>query len=260
MYFCILTMNIMEFPKELNEIIAKSQRLMILTGAGVSRESGLDTFRDVGGYWSRYNPYELASPQGFRANPLLVWQWYQERKNRAELALPNPGHYAIAEMEKYFSHYNLFTQNVDRLHHRAGSKKVYELHGTIFESRCFDCNAPYLENFKIGDDFDSIPHCPKCNGLIRPSVVWFGESLPIEILHLAYEEARKSEIFLTIGTSSEVYPAAELPHIARNSGSYVIEINPNQTSFTQFANLSIREKSGIILPKLLNLIKETKSK
>lgn len=250
----------MEFPIEFIESIVKSHSVMILTGAGVSRESGLDTFRDVGGYWARYNPYELASPQGFSSNPLLVWQWYQERKNRASEVSPNPGHYAIAEMEKYFNNFALFTQNVDRLHHRAGSSKLYELHGTIFKSHCFDCSLPYDGEFTIGEDIQSIPRCPRCNGLIRPSVVWFGESLPYEVLNLAYENARNCDMLFTIGTSSEVYPAADLPHQAKITGAYVVEINPNETSFTRYSNLSIRQKSGEILPKILNIIKEIKDK
>lgn len=249
----------MEFHLEFIESIEKSKSVMILTGAGVSRESGLDTFRDVGGYWSRYNPYELASPQGFSSNPLLVWQWYQARKDKAAEVSPNPGHYALAEMEKYFGNFALFTQNVDRLHHRAGSSQVYELHGTIFKSHCFDCGLPYNENFTITDELQSIPHCPRCNGYIRPSVVWFGESLPYEVLNLAYEKTRNCDLFFTIGTSSEVYPAADLPYQAKMAGAYVVEINPNETSFTRHSNLSIRQKSGEILPVILNIIKEMRS-
>jgi len=249
----------MDFPLEFIEVIRKAQNIVILTGAGVSRESGLDTFRDVGGYWSRYNPYELASPQGFSSNPLLVWQWYQARKNRANEAQPNPGHFAIAEIESHFPEYYLFTQNVDRLHKRAGSKTVFELHGTIFESHCFNCGLPYTNDFTIGDSIETIPRCPKCNDLIRPSVVWFGESLPYDILALAYEKSQSCDLFFTIGTSSEVYPAADLPHQAKNTGAYVVEINPNETSFTRYSNLSFRENSGEILPQILKIIKEIRS-
>ncbi len=250
----------MDFSLDFIEIIKKSQKVVILTGAGVSRESGLDTFRDAGGYWSKYNPYELASPQGFRANPLLVWQWYQARKIIASQAEPNPGHNAIAEMENYFPEFYLFTQNVDRLHHRAGSKKVHELHGTIFESHCFDCGLPYPQDFEIGETLATIPRCPECNGYVRPSVVWFGESLPYEALSMAYQKSQSCDLFLTIGTSSEVYPAANLPHQAIYGGAYVMEINPNETSFTRDSNLSIRQKSGEILPEILRIIKEIKVK
>lgn len=245
----------MIFPSEFIEKLKNSESVMVLTGAGVSKESGLDTFRDVGGYWSRYNPYELASPKGFRNDPLLVWQWYQERRNRAKEANPNPGHSALAEMEKFFTDFSLFTQNVDKLHHRAGSTSVYELHGSIFESHCFVCELPYTDEFTIGDVTDTIPHCTICNGLVRPSVVWFGESLPPEILNLAYQKSRNCDLFFTIGTSAEVYPAADLPYQARNSGAYVVEINPNETSFTKFAHLSFREKSGEILPQIINILK-----
>lgn len=249
----------MNFSSEFIEVTRKARKIVILTGAGVSRESGLDTFRDAGGYWSRYNPYELASPQGFRSNPLLVWQWYQARKNRAAEAQPNPGHYAIAEMENYFPEFYLFTQNVDRLHKRAGSKKIFELHGTIFEAHCFNCGLPYTNDFIIGDSIETIPRCKKCNDLIRPSVVWFGESLPYDILAMAYEKSQSCDLFFTIGTSSEVYPAADLPHQAKNTGAYVVEINPNETSFTRYSNLSFRENSGEILPQILKIIKEIKT-
>jgi len=161
-------------------------------------------------------------------------------------------------MEKLFPEFYLFTQNVDGLHFRAGSQNVYELHGNIFKSHCFSCGASYDIDFEIGESIDTIPNCPRCNGLIRPSVVWFGESLPFDILSLAYETSRSCDLFFTIGTSSEVYPAADLPYQAKSKGAYVVEINPNETSFTRYADLSIREKSGEILPKILDTIKEIK--
>jgi NAD-dependent protein deacetylases, SIR2 family len=241
------------------KIIKTARKVVVLTGAGVSKESGLDTFRDVGGYWSKYNPYELASPQGFLNNPLLVWQWYQARRNKAKEAQPNPGHLAIAQMEKIFPEFFLFTQNVDGLHFRAGSKKVYELHGNIFSSHCFSCGVYYDQSFEIGDSIDTIPRCPRCNGLIRPSVVWFGESLPADVLNLAYQQTRTCNLFFTIGTFNEVYPAADLPYQAKSSGAFIVEINPNETSFTRYADLSYREKSGEILPKILQTIKEIRS-
>lgn len=249
----------MDLPSEFINRIEQAKQVVILTGAGVSRESGLDTFRDVGGYWSRYNPYELASPHGFQSNPLLVWQWYQARRDRASQVEPNPGHFAIAGMEKYFSEFYTFTQNVDRLHHRAGSNKVFELHGTIFETHCFNCGLRYSDDFRIGETIDTIPRCRRCNGLIRPSVVWFGENLPYEVLKMAYEKSQSCDIFFTIGTSSEVYPAADLPHQAKSNSAYIVEINPNETSFTHYADLSLREKSGEILPEILKIIKELKS-
>lgn len=249
----------MDFLSNFAYKIKSTRKVVVLTGAGVSKESGLDTFRDVCGYWSKYNPYELASPQGFQQNPLLVWQWYQARRNRAKQAQPNPGHIALAQMEEIFPEFFLFTQNVDRLHHRAGSKKVYELHGNIFDSHCFSCGANYDKPFEIGDDETTIPHCHRCGGLIRPSVVWFGESLPVDVLSLAYEQTRNCDLFFTIGTSTEVYPAADLPYLAKSSGAFVVEINPNETSFTRYADLSYREKSGEILPSILKTIKEIKS-
>ena len=244
------------FSEEFRQAISSANSVMILTGAGVSKESGLDTFRDAGGHWSRYNPIELASPQGFAADPKLVWEWYSARKEKALAAEPNPGHFAITEMEQIFPNFSLFTQNVDRLHQKAGSKKVHELHGNIMSAHCNNCGLVYMNEIDITQ---GLPHCAVCGGYARPSVVWFGEQLPEEILEKAINFTKSVDIFFTIGTSAEVYPAAHLPHLAKESGAFVVEVNPNETSFTRFADISFRNPSGEILPKILNLIKEVKS-
>jgi NAD-dependent deacetylase len=221
----------------------------------VSKESGLDTFRDVGGHWQMYNPMVLASQVGFAEDPRLVWEWYLARRKNATEAIPNPGHSALAEMEKLFDSFTIFTQNIDRLHHRAGSRNVYELHGNIFDSHCNNCGLIYMNEIILNPD---LPLCSVCGAAVRPSVVWFGEQLPEDILSLSYEMAQNSDLFLTIGTSAEVYPAAQLPYLAKESGAYVVEINPNPTSFTRIADLSIQAPSGIALPAVMELVKGLK--
>lgn len=247
----------MKYSDEFKDVLKNAKTVVVLTGAGVSKESGLDTFRDVGGFWGKYNPMELASPQGFLENPKLVLTWYSERKKKAKDATPNPGHIALAEMEILFDDFFLFTQNVDNLHKRAGSKNLYELHGNIFESKCFTCGEPYYEEYDVEKE---LPKCPFCGGLIRPNVVWFGESLQNYILDLAFEKSQNSDLFFTIGTSSEVYPAAQLPYLAKKQGAYVVEINPNNTSFTHLANIHFNEKSGEVLPEILEIIKKEKER
>lgn len=235
--------------------LMSARNIMVLTGAGISKESGLSTFRDNDGYWSKYDPTKLASLEGFLDNPLLVWKWYYERRQKAKEANPNAGHLSLAEMERLFPNFYLFTQNVDNLHRRAGSVNVFELHGNIFESHCLNCGIKYEEDFIIND---KVPICDICGGKIRPSVVWFGEQLPASILQKAFEQAHKCDVFFTIGTSAEVYPAAQLPFIAKETGSFVVEINPNITSFTNTADLSIRQPASEALTEIVHLYKQVK--
>jgi NAD-dependent deacetylase len=242
--------------EEFKQILKQAKNVFVLTGAGVSKASGLDTFRDVDGYWAKYNPMELASLEGFFDNPHLVWQWYLERRAKASAASPNAGHLALAELENLYPVFDLFTQNVDRLHHRAGNKNIYELHGNIFENHCLTCGLPYFEDINIEI---AIPHCKSCGGLIRPSVVWFGEELPADILSLSFTKAQHCDLFFAIGTSAKVYPAHNCLYYALNNGAYVVEINPNETPSTKFANISFRESSNTILPEIVKLIKELKN-
>ncbi|MGA2296777.1 MAG: Sir2 family NAD-dependent protein deacetylase, partial [FCB group bacterium] len=162
----------MEIPDILIKQLQKAHHVAVLTGAGVSAESGIKTFRDPDGLWAKLNPQELASVDGFMANPEVVWSWYQHRLEIINNSKPNPGHYAIAEMEKLFPQFSMITQNVDRLHQRAGSTNVIELHGNIVENHCFDCHKPYA--LDTSPDYKTLPVCPQCGGRIRPSVVWFG--------------------------------------------------------------------------------------
>ncbi len=246
----------MEIPEKLIEILLKANYVAVFTGAGISAESGISTFRDPDGLWAKFNPMELASIEGFMSNPQRVWDWYQYRRKVVYDAKPNPGHYALVEMEKIFPQFTLITQNVDRLHQQAGSKNVIELHGNIIENHCFNCKAPYEQ--KIDLESGAIPRCPKCGGLIRPSVVWFGEMLPPDALEMAEISARECEVFFSIGTSAEVYPAANLPYIAKHSGATLVEVNPNPTVLSPFVDFKISETSAKSLPKIVEMLKKAK--
>ena len=240
----------MEIPESLLQRLVKAEHVAVLTGAGVSAESGIKTFRDPDGLWAQFNPAELASVDGFMSNPELVWSWYQHRVEVVNNAKPNPGHYAIAEMQKLFPKFTLITQNVDRLHHRAGSDKVIELHGNIVENHCFDCKEPYNGETNLPDK--KLPVCPKCGGRIRPSVVWFGEMLPVDALEAAEEAAYTCDVFFSVGTSAEVYPAANLPVAAKRAGAYVVEVNPNFTVLSSYVDAKLPAPSGEALSILLD--------
>lgn len=232
------------------ERLASGRRFAVLTGAGVSAESGIATFRDPGGLWAQFRPEELASMEGFLSNPERVWQWYQYRRHVIENARPNPAHFALAQLETLVPEMTLITQNVDRLHQRAGSIRVLELHGNLEENHCAACGRFYSDQITV----DSPPRCPACGGLIRPSVVWFGEMLPADVLQEAERTARRADVFIVVGTSAEVYPAAALPFLAWEHGATVIEINPSLTPVSSIAHASIREKAGSTLPALVELL------
>ncbi len=249
-------MNKIQIPDDLINLLINSERVVVLTGAGVSAESGIKTFRDPDGLWAKFNPAELASMNGFMKNPELVWDWYQHRREIINKSEPNPGHLAIAQMHQLFSKFALITQNVDRLHHRAGSDNVIELHGNIIENYCVDCHTYYDE--QIGENDLSLPKCKKCYGKIRPAVVWFGEMLPEAALIKADELSRNSQVFFSVGTSSEVYPAANLPLLAKENGAVVIEVNPNETAISRYMDYRFRMPSGEILPVIIERIKERK--
>ncbi len=240
----------MQIPKNILTRLTEAKNLVVLTGAGISAESGIKTFRDPDGLWSKLNPAELASVDGFLANPELVWEWYQHRREIINSTKPNPGHYALADMEALFENYTLITQNVDRLHQNAGSKNVVELHGNIIENHCNDCKKPYLEDIDINSK--KPPICTYCGGNIRPSVVWFGEMLPVEAITKAQQVAQECDVFLCIGTSAEVYPAAEIPMLAKRNGAFCVEINPNRTVITDYMNEKLAYPSGEVLPLLIS--------
>ncbi|MBN1659782.1 MAG: NAD-dependent deacylase [Anaerolineae bacterium] len=219
----------------------------VLTGAGVSAESGVPTFRGEGGLWRNYRAEELATPQAFRRDPALVWAWYNWRRGLIAPCQPNPAHETLAEMERYFDDFTLITQNVDGLHALAGSRHVLELHGNIWRLRCTrGCRAPWEE--RAADLPDIPPHCPDCGALARPDVVWFGESLPADALEAAWAAARRAQLFLVAGTSAIVQPAASLPLAALEAGAYVVEINPEPTPLSAHVQESIRGPAGEALP------------
>lgn len=241
----------MEFNPEFVKKLKDAKSLLFFTGAGISAESGISTFRGKDGLWNKLNPEELASFNAFMRNPDLVWEWYQYRRDIVEKTEPNPGHYAIAEFEKYYN-VNIVTQNVDNLHARAGSKNIEELHGSIVRNFCIECNTFYNhQNFEFKN---KVPHCEKCNGLIRPDVVWFGETLRGDAFPNGEKKARDCDICFVVGTTAIVYPAAYIPLTAKQYGAYIVEINIEATDFSSQANISIFGKSGEILPEILNLV------
>jgi NAD-dependent deacetylase len=242
----------MKFPKELIQKLRRAQRVAALTGAGVSAESGVPTFRDAQtGMWAKFNPEELATPRAFMKNPKLVWEWYAWRRQLVTGAKPNPAHLALAAMERRFAKFTLITQNVDGLHQQAGSKRVIELHGNISRTKCFSENTIVTEWKDTGD---VPPKCPRCGGLLRPDVVWFEEALPEAEIDAATAASRACEVFLCIGTSALVYPAAELPRIALRSGATVVEINPVPTPLSDEATYCLPGPAGAVLPGLLQAV------
>jgi len=239
----------MDFPADLIQLLQNVKRIVALTGAGVSQESGLRTFRDAQmGLWTQYKPEELASPEAFRRDPKLIWDWYAWRREAVKAVRPNAGHYALAKMENCVPEFTLITQNVDGLHRMAGNQNVLELHGNIQHVRCADC---YTFSEIWDDDTESVPRCKVCSGLLRPDVVWFGEALPRDQLEAAVEAARSCDVFFSIGTSGVVQPAASLAFAAHNRGAVVVEINAEPTPLTSKANYFLQGKSGEILPHLV---------
>jgi len=240
------------FPDELIRFLRKAEHIAALTGAGVSQESGLRTFRDAQtGLWTQYKPTELASPEAYANNPKLVWDWYAWRREAIKGVRPNPGHYALVDMAHHILDFSLITQNVDGLHRMAGSPKVIELHGNINRVKCSSCGQR-AEAWEDADD--AVPRCKVCGGLLRPDVVWFGESLPRAELESAVEAARACHVFFSIGTSGTVQPAASLAYAARNRGAAIVEINAEPTPLTKKVDFALHGKSGEILPALLDAV------
>lgn len=223
---------------------------VVLTGAGVSAESGVPTFRGNDGLWSQFSPEELASVDAFLANPDLVLRWYAWRRELIAKVLPNPAHHALVALENFFSRFTLVTQNVDGLHQAAGSKNVLELHGNIFRNKCHRCGE------QCSTQTDDTIHFCRCGGAIRPDVVWFGEMLPEKTFEIAVRHTRKADIFLVIGTSGLVYPAASLPSLARESGALLVEINPEKTDISRSADYYLQGKAGELLPTLVRCLQQ----
>ena len=239
-------------PEEVLARLRAAERVLVLTGAGISAESGVPTFRDAQtGLWAKYRAEELATPEAFAANPRLVWDWYAWRRELVAQAEPNAGHRALVALEERYADFQLVTQNVDGLHARAGSSDVVELHGNITQNLCFAEGTP-VDAHAHGSSVP--PRCPRCGAYLRPGVVWFGEALPREALARAEQAARRSEVVLSIGTSGLVHPAAGLPLTARAHGAFVIEVNPTATPLTPHADQVLSGPAGQILPELAALL------
>ncbi len=245
--------------EEAAALIRVSRRPVILTGAGVSAESGVPTFRDAAsGLWSKYEPTELATPQAFQRDPDLVWRFYQYRREITSLARPNPGHFALAELEAQKPDQWIITQNVDDLHEQAGSQRVIRLHGRLRDSKCSqnckgDPTLIDLEKYHL-NLLDSAPRCPYCGARIRPDVVWFNEMLPFAALEAAWGAISRADLVLIVGTSGLVHPAADMPMDARDRGIPVIEINPKPSALTPVVDLWIDQPSGAVLPELVRRV------
>ena len=242
-------MGPLEVAGPIRERVRSAERVVVFSGAGVSRESGLDTFRGVGGLWERMRPEELATPQAFRADPEKVWRWYAWRHQRVAAASPNPAHHAIAKMEAVFPFIRVVTQNVDGLHERAGSRHLLELHGTLARACCTRCRRTRDMGEAIAESPEAPPACP-CGGMFRPAVVWFGEPLPEETFAEACEAAAACDLFLSVGTSATVYPAAGLIELAHRAGACLIEVNPEPTPFSGLMDLCLAAPAGEAVPAL----------
>lgn len=233
--------------------VRKAQHVCVLTGAGMSAESGIPTFRDaLTGLWSRFRPEELATPEAFERDPKLVWQWYEWRRELVCRSQPNPGHYALAELAHRVPRLTLVTQNVDGLHQRAGSGDAIEYHGNILRDRC---TREAVVAARADWSASGLPECASCGALLRPDVVWFGEPIPGGPMLRAAEAASRCDVFFSIGTSALVYPAAGLAEAALRAGATVIEINPNPTDLTPQAHVALQGPSGRLLPALLEALR-----
>jgi NAD-dependent deacetylase len=231
--------------------LAAVRRVAVLTGAGISAESGIPTFRDAQtGLWAQFDPMQLATEEGFRADPSLVWRWYAWRRQLVGQAQPNAGHLALAAAEARFEQLRVITQNVDGLHERAGSTGLIELHGNILRTVCLE-RCGFLEDLPARCPAGEPPRCPRCGAWLRPAVVWFGEMLDPTALDEAAAAAEHCDVMLVVGTSGLVYPAAGLPASARRAGAVVITVNPEPTDLDDLAAIRIRGRAAEVLPRLL---------
>ena len=233
------------------EILHSASHLIALTGAGISRESNVPTFRGADGLWRNYDPMELATPQAFARDPNLVWEWYTWRQGLIRDCNPNPAHLTLANWEKEGILRHVLTQNVDDLHHRAGSEILTQVHGSIFALKCTQCEY----KSRLDALSDTLPTCPRCSANLRPDVVWFGESLDPNVMNRVYVQLEKADFIIVIGTSGIVHPAASFPLVVKQRGGKMIEVNVEKTPLSQVADLHLSGNAGEILPtieKLLN--------
>jgi NAD-dependent deacetylase len=239
-----------EISEALIQSLRNAQRVVVLTGAGISAESGVPTFREAQtGLWAQYDPQELATPAAFQRQPRLVWEWYSWRRELVAKAEPNAGHLALVELEKLVPHFTLITQNVDGLHGRSGNQNIIELHGNLVRTKCFH-NHHAVSDWPATEDVP--PLCPQCGSPLRPDVVWFGESLPRQALQQAITASQTADVFLSIGTSALVQPAASLPLQALQANAITVEVNPQSTPLTPYMHHALQGKSGTVLPAIIS--------
>ena len=238
------------FDPDFVAALRDARHVCVLTGAGISAESGVPTFREAqSGLWARYDPLQLATPEAFEENPELLWQWYRWRRGLVSKAEPNPGHFALSRLATLVPRCTLVTQNVDGLHQRAGNQSVIEFHGNLFADRCF-AEGCLIEH----DQKTDVPTCPHCGANLRPGVVWFGEAIPDDALNESFAAAADCDVFLSVGTSSLVYPAAGLADIAKDNQAIVAEVNPNPTPHAANYDFAIAGNAGVVLPELVELL------
>jgi NAD-dependent deacetylase len=247
---CITGADRLSVPADILEKLRRARRASVLTGAGISAESGIPTFRGAGGIWEKYDFTKLATPEGFREDPRLVWEWYQLRQREMNKAKPNPAHETIAKMEGHFDEFAVLTQNIDGMHKRAGSRNIIELHGNIWRMRC-SRDGTVID---LASPVEEIPPLCHCGSPLRPDVVWFGEQLSHDVLERASEAASRSDVMFVVGTSAVVYPAAALPILTKNKGGLVIEVNVEKTDLSAYADLSLFGRAGELMPVLWGMI------
>ncbi len=245
------------------QALRSARSIVCLTGAGVSAESGIPTFRDAQtGLWANFDPEVLASIDGFRRDPALVWRWYMDRFGKLCDAQPNPGHIALAGLEEWCvsaaggrepARFDLFTQNIDSLHEQAGSISLFHLHGRIDRYRCDSCGLPW-EMPEGGEVADEPPRCSVCGGLIRPGVVWFGEALPAGTLGKAFDRTAVCDLMLVVGTSGQVFPVAQMPYEARQAGACIIDVNPEDSPISQLADIRLKGPGAVELPAVMEIL------
>lgn len=245
------------FSPRLLSAMTAARSVVAFTGAGISAESGVPTFRGTDGIWTKFKPEELANMSAFMKNPALVWEWYAERKRVIAGIHPNAGHLALARMQEIFPDFAVVTQNIDNLHRRAGSNVVHELHGNIERNYCLTCGAPASNAEVLAQQ--GAPVCARCRGLVRPDVVWFGELLPEDEWEESERAMSRADVCLCIGTSGIVYPAASLPVIARHHGALLVEINPERTPLSDLADEVLTGPAGVILPALCDKVASLRS-
>ena len=236
------------------QLLAECRKLVVFTGAGISKESGIATFREAEeGVWERHDPHELGTLQGFLRDPPLVWKWYQHRFGHITEVTTNPGHRAIAALERYVDRVVVITQNIDNLHREAGSSDIVELHGNYRFYKCLSGHKRFT-NGDFAEQEEIPPLCPRCGAMLRPDVVWFGEMLPSAALERAFAESSSCDTMLVVGTSGTVQPAASLPWEVRQAGGSIIEVNPNPSAITGLSNLFLQGPAGEVLPRVVDAL------